>query len=206
MSLGRLGFKDNKLCVYVISNSSFNIYNGMTNNFQRRRKQHNGKLPGGANYTKTKGGVWYPLFLIQKQITKSKISSISQNLGDKPTSFERKVEFAIKNSPYKKYSKERIDNQCKNWMLKAFLMRKKEGLPLWTPTERKRWYNKFSLKAKKESKIRKKLHQLHHLVHMPNIKYVPIKIYQTCSLSDCDINQEVNSLIWPKWVKLIKLK
>jgi len=38
-------------------------YNGATNNFKRRIRQHNGELVGGAKYTKGKG-IWEPYCII----------------------------------------------------------------------------------------------------------------------------------------------
>ena len=47
--------------IYLLKNSFSNYtYIGVTNNFQRRIRQHNGDLVGGAKYTKSnKGeGIW----------------------------------------------------------------------------------------------------------------------------------------------------
>ena len=51
----------NNYLVYLLVNSSNNCtYIGCTNNPQRRIRQHNGELVGGAKYTKNKknDGIW----------------------------------------------------------------------------------------------------------------------------------------------------
>ena len=50
--------------VYIIKSASSNrTYVGMTNNFVRRIRQHNGEIKGGAKYTR-KAGDWYPICII----------------------------------------------------------------------------------------------------------------------------------------------
>ena len=48
---------DNNYLVYLLINTSNNCtYIGMTNNLNRRIRQHNSELVGGAKYTKNKKG------------------------------------------------------------------------------------------------------------------------------------------------------
>jgi predicted GIY-YIG superfamily endonuclease len=49
--------------LYVISNPAGKTYNGYTIDFERRIRQHNGELVGGAKYTSAQGGPW--LYLIR---------------------------------------------------------------------------------------------------------------------------------------------
>jgi predicted GIY-YIG superfamily endonuclease len=49
--------------VYIIYNGK-QTYIGMTNNFLRRWRQHNGEIVGGARYTTSLGGEWYPILII----------------------------------------------------------------------------------------------------------------------------------------------
>ena len=50
--------------VYIIKSASGNqTYVGMTNNFARRIRQHNGEIQGGATYTH-RAVDWYPICII----------------------------------------------------------------------------------------------------------------------------------------------
>lgn len=53
-------------CCYALEDSSHKrSYTGQTNNFERRLRQHNGELKGGARYTHRKQkGSWTPLFRV----------------------------------------------------------------------------------------------------------------------------------------------
>jgi predicted GIY-YIG superfamily endonuclease len=52
-------------CCYALQHSHSNrSYTGQTNNFERRLRQHNGALKGGARYTHTKTGIWTPIFRV----------------------------------------------------------------------------------------------------------------------------------------------
>ena len=48
---------------YVIVSSSKNVYTGVTNNFVKRLRQHNGEISGGAKSTRGQKD-WKPLLLI----------------------------------------------------------------------------------------------------------------------------------------------
>ena len=50
--------------VYLVINKNC-TYVGMTNNFKRRLRQHNGELVGGAKYTRMKGPGWECVCLIK---------------------------------------------------------------------------------------------------------------------------------------------
>ena len=54
--------------VYILKSDNLS-YVGMTNDFTRRFRQHNGELKGGAKYTK-KRDYWYPIFIIDGFLTK----------------------------------------------------------------------------------------------------------------------------------------
>ena len=49
--------------VYILRSNNL-TYIGMTNDFFRRWRQHNGELKGGAKYTTRKGKDWYPICII----------------------------------------------------------------------------------------------------------------------------------------------
>lgn len=40
--------------VYILLCSDMSLYTGITNNLERRFKQHNGQIKGGAKYTRSK--------------------------------------------------------------------------------------------------------------------------------------------------------
>jgi structure-specific endonuclease subunit SLX1 len=49
--------------VYILKSDN-KTYIGMTNDFFRRWRQHNGDLKGGAKYTTRNGKDWYPICII----------------------------------------------------------------------------------------------------------------------------------------------
>lgn len=51
------------VCYVLIHQNGHRTYCGMTGNFARRLRQHNGEISGGAKYTK--GGVWKPFFVVK---------------------------------------------------------------------------------------------------------------------------------------------
>jgi len=46
-----------KYCVYIVECRDGSFYTGITTNLEKRIKEHNGELKGGAKYTKGKGPV-----------------------------------------------------------------------------------------------------------------------------------------------------
>lgn len=50
-------------CYALSSSDKSRSYTGQTNNFERRLRQHNGAIVGGAKYTKTKSS-WKPIFCV----------------------------------------------------------------------------------------------------------------------------------------------
>ena len=51
-------------CYVIVSSSSKDVYTGVTNNFVKRLRQHNGEISGGAKSTRGKNKNWKPLLLI----------------------------------------------------------------------------------------------------------------------------------------------
>lgn len=52
------------LCYCIKSIETSKTYVGITNNLQRRLRQHNGELKGGARYTTGTGGTWSLAMLV----------------------------------------------------------------------------------------------------------------------------------------------
>ena len=68
--------------VYLLINTSNNYtYLGITNNSERRLKQHNGELSGGAKYTRNfkQDGVW-KYYLQISNLSKSQSLSIERSI------------------------------------------------------------------------------------------------------------------------------
>lgn len=56
---------------YILSNTTGKTYNGYTVNFERRLRQHNGEIKGGARYTTGKGPWEYILKIESESFTKN---------------------------------------------------------------------------------------------------------------------------------------
>ena len=77
------------LC-YILKCDNY-TYNGCTNNFKRRIRQHNGEIKGGAKYTHSfKGdGHWYYKLQITN-LSKSEALSIERTIKNKLNQFRGK--------------------------------------------------------------------------------------------------------------------
>lgn len=53
------------ICYALQHTTSNKSYTGQTNNFQRRIRQHNGEIKGGARYTRHKTGKFVPIFHVR---------------------------------------------------------------------------------------------------------------------------------------------
>lgn len=52
--------------VYLLRDSSSGrTYIGTTNDLERRLRQHNGEIKGGAKYTTARGGDWRPMVVVR---------------------------------------------------------------------------------------------------------------------------------------------
>jgi putative endonuclease len=87
-------------CVYLLYNTNNNCtYIGSTNNIQRRTRQHNGELVGGAKYTKAKkqNGEW---------LVYGTINDLNKNLA---LSIEKKIQKKSRKSTGKTTIEKRIN-------------------------------------------------------------------------------------------------
>lgn len=79
-----LGWRDDG-CLYLLKNTNNNkIYLRITNNLERRLRQHNNFIKGGAKYTHNfKGnGLWY-YYTVIPDLSKSECLSIERSIKNK---------------------------------------------------------------------------------------------------------------------------
>jgi structure-specific endonuclease subunit SLX1 len=75
----------NNYMLYLLYHSVYKTtYLGITNNFRRRHRQHNGEIKGGARATTRllKYGSWTPVLLV-KNLTKSNALSLERIIKNK---------------------------------------------------------------------------------------------------------------------------
>jgi predicted GIY-YIG superfamily endonuclease len=75
--------------VYIIEFGQYS-YVGMTNNFFRRIRQHNGEISGGAKYTQ-KSKNWSPICIIDGFINKSEAMQCEWKLKSKRSKLSRQL-------------------------------------------------------------------------------------------------------------------
>ncbi len=72
--------------VYLAKCADDTLYTGITNNLERRMKQHNGKLQGGARYTSGRRPVvlaWYEKVFSRSQAQKRELEIRSLSKAEK---------------------------------------------------------------------------------------------------------------------------
>lgn len=62
--------------VYLLECSDQSLYCGITNNLDKRLKQHRGEIPGGAKYTRSRS----PLKLVYQEKSGSKSDALKREL------------------------------------------------------------------------------------------------------------------------------
>ena len=75
--------------VYVLLCADFSFYCGITTNVERRLKQHNGKIKGGAKYTRSKR----PCKLLYKESVENRSIATKKEIEFKKLSRKKKEEF-----------------------------------------------------------------------------------------------------------------
>ena len=75
--------------VYVLLCSDNSFYCGITKDIERRLKQHNGKIKGGAKYTRSKR----PCKLLYKESVENRSIATKKEIEFKKLSRKRKEEF-----------------------------------------------------------------------------------------------------------------
>ncbi len=76
--------------VYLLECGDKTLYCGISNNFEKRIKQHRNELPGGAKYTRSR----QPLIVIYQETTNSRSEALKRELYIKKMSRKAKLELA----------------------------------------------------------------------------------------------------------------
>jgi len=77
-----------KYNVYVVECSDGSYYTGITNNIEKRLRQHNGEIVGGAFYTQNKR----PVKLIYKEIYETHLEAARREIEIKKLTKGKKLE------------------------------------------------------------------------------------------------------------------
>lgn len=80
--------------VYMVRCSDNSLYTGFTNNLDKRIKQHNGDLPGGAQYTRSKRPVEY----VYQEVFDNQRDAMRREIEIKKLNHKEKEELAQNNS------------------------------------------------------------------------------------------------------------
>jgi predicted GIY-YIG superfamily endonuclease len=87
---------DRHYCYIIYNENNNTTYNGYTNNLQRRLRQHNGELVGGAKATRKNAGSWKYLAIITcDTFTKNTSLSFEWHLRN-PTNKKRLIGGIVK--------------------------------------------------------------------------------------------------------------
>ena len=82
----------NPYFVYIVKCSDKTLYTGISNNLERRLRQHNGEIVGGAFYTQNKR----PVKLVYKEKMKSHSDAIKRELEIKKLTRKQKMNIVEK--------------------------------------------------------------------------------------------------------------
>lgn len=77
--------------VYILRCSDSTLYTGISNNLERRLRQHNGEIVGGAFYTQNKR----PVKLVYKEEMKSHSDAIKRELAIKKLTRKQKEQLVF---------------------------------------------------------------------------------------------------------------
>ena len=102
----------NSYFVYILQCKDGSYYTGITKDVERRIRQHNGEIRGGAKYTRGKR----PCKLIVKSIEMSKSQALKLEHQIKKLPKAKKVErlknFSLKSNLYQKVKEEKLLKKC----------------------------------------------------------------------------------------------
>ena len=85
--------KNKKWYMYVVSCCDKSLYCGITTDIERRLKQHNGVLKGGAKYTRSRR----PVLLVWKEICISRSDALKKEIKFKKLNKHKKLIYIRKN-------------------------------------------------------------------------------------------------------------
>lgn len=85
--------EDKTWWVYLLRCADQSLYCGITNNLQKRLRQHNGELKGGAKYTRAKG----PCSLVYQELMKDQSIALKREREIKKLSKLQKEQLITQN-------------------------------------------------------------------------------------------------------------
>jgi len=78
---------DKAWCVYILECSDRSYYTGISNDLERRLKQHNGELPGGSKYTLSRR----PVKLVLQEAHPDRSTATQREMAIKSLTRQQKV-------------------------------------------------------------------------------------------------------------------
>jgi putative endonuclease len=81
-----------KYCVYIVQCVDGTLYTGISNNIEKRLRQHNGEIVGGAFYTRNKR----PVKLVHKEEYETHLEAARREIEIKKFTRKRKERLFLK--------------------------------------------------------------------------------------------------------------
>lgn len=82
--------------VYILLCNDMSLYTGITNNLERRFKQHNGQIKGGAKYTRSKR----PVSLLYTEKFETKSDAMKREYEIKKLKKDKKILISLKKTEF----------------------------------------------------------------------------------------------------------
>jgi putative endonuclease len=82
--------------VYILLCNDMSLYTGITNNLERRFKQHNGQIKGGAKYTRSKR----PVSLLYTEKFETKSDAMKREYEIKKLKKDKKILISLQKTEF----------------------------------------------------------------------------------------------------------
>jgi putative endonuclease len=82
--------------VYILLCNDMSLYTGITNNLERRFKQHNGQIKGGAKYTRSKR----PVSLLYTEKFETKSDAMKREYEIKKLKKDKKILISLQKTDF----------------------------------------------------------------------------------------------------------